>query len=190
MRFIHIDTFYPPYYCSGKVPPPRALQPQQHFRTRCLQNVRQTHSFSPKSHFSYKNQCFFIIFATDLVSQILATKSWLQQPGHQILGSTSWLPHQGYQILPSTSWFPHPGYQILATTSWLPHPGYYILATRSWLPDPGFHILATRSSWLPHPGYQILASTSWLLHPGFQILAMTSWLPGAICSYLKPTGAT
>ena len=47
---VFIDTFDPPHYCSGKVPQTRALQPQQHFRARCLQNHCENHFF-PKSHF-------------------------------------------------------------------------------------------------------------------------------------------
>ena len=37
--------FTPPYYCSAEVPAPRALQQQQHFRPRCLQNEWQTYFF-------------------------------------------------------------------------------------------------------------------------------------------------
>ena len=35
-RFIDIDVFEPTYYCSAEVGRTRALQPQQHFRARCL----------------------------------------------------------------------------------------------------------------------------------------------------------
>ena len=35
-RFINIDAFDPPCYCSAEVTRPRALQPQQYFRARCL----------------------------------------------------------------------------------------------------------------------------------------------------------
>ena len=35
-RFVNIDVFGPPYYRSAEVSRPRALQPQQHVRARCL----------------------------------------------------------------------------------------------------------------------------------------------------------
>ena len=35
-RFINIDVFEPPCYCSAEVARPRALQAQQHFPARCL----------------------------------------------------------------------------------------------------------------------------------------------------------
>ena len=40
-RFIDIDAFYLPYYCSGKFPRPLALQPQHFDRARYLSNVCQ-----------------------------------------------------------------------------------------------------------------------------------------------------
>ena len=110
-RFINIGgAFYTLYYCSAEVGRSHALLPQQHFQARCLQNDCENHSFSPKSYFSYKNLCFFIIFAT---------RSWLPNPGYQILAFTSWLPDPGFHILASTSWLPDIGYDILATWSYL-----------------------------------------------------------------------
>ena len=53
-----------------------------------------------------------------LCVEILATRSWLPDPGYLIRDTRSWLPDSGYHILATTSWLPHPGCQILATSSW------------------------------------------------------------------------
>ena len=42
---VDIDIFERPFYRDGKVARPRALQPQQHFAARCLQNQYETHYF-------------------------------------------------------------------------------------------------------------------------------------------------
>ena len=78
--------------------------------------------------------------------KILATKSWLPDlacpipgdPDFQILASRSWLQDPVFQILATRSWLSDPGYYILSAWSWLP-------STRYWLPDPGYQNLATRS---------------------------------------------
>ena len=111
---INIDVFETYFYSDVKVPRPRALQPQQHFPAPCLQNQCETHCLFCKSNFSL----FFIIFAI---------RSWLPDPCFQHPG----YQHLGYQILATRSWLPDPGFQILATRSWLPDLGSQILATTS-----------------------------------------------------------
>ena len=106
---IDIDAFDPSYYCSGKVARPRALQPQQNVRVRCLQNQRETHYFFQHLIFLIKPMLFH-----HFRDQILTSRSWLADPGFQILASRSWLPHPGYRILATRSWLPHPAFQIQA----------------------------------------------------------------------------
>ena len=113
-NIIDIDVFEPPLNRYGKVGRSCVLQPQQHFRARCLQNTCKTQFVI---RFSYESKSFFTT---------IATRSWLSDPGYQILASRSWL-----QILAIRSWPPDPGYQILATRSWLPDLSFQILATRS-----------------------------------------------------------
>ena len=67
-RFIDIDAFEPPYYCSGKVPRPRSLQPQQHFRARCKKNVCQIHSFTFFNNHPKSSKTPSIFFLRILVS--------------------------------------------------------------------------------------------------------------------------
>ena len=95
-RIYIIDTFvfYTPFHCYGKVPRSHALQPQQHFPARCLQNTSVFSIFFAKSHVFMKPRFFH-----HCRYQILASRSWLPDPGFQILASRSRLPDLSYQIL-------------------------------------------------------------------------------------------
>ena len=84
-RFINIDAIDPTYYCSGGVGRSRALLPQQHFRARCLQNGCENHYFSSQIIIFKLNSILFHNFRY----QILASRSWLSNPGFQILAATS-----------------------------------------------------------------------------------------------------
>ena len=120
-----IDGFEPPYYCTGKVGRPRAVQPQQHFPARCLQNYCETHFFY-KSNSSYKTHSFSSFSPPDPGYQMLASRSWLPDLG---LASRCWLPDSGHQILATRFGIPDPSNQVLAARSWILHFGYKILAT-------------------------------------------------------------
>ena len=115
--FINNDVFYPPLNRSWKAGWPSALQPQHFFPARCSYTINaKLIVIFDKMFLLLGNQCFFSNFAT---------KSRQPVPGYQILGSISW-----HQILATRSWLPDPGYQILSNRSWLPGPVYRILATR------------------------------------------------------------
>ena len=161
---INIDGFEHSFYVDGKVARPRALQPHQHVSSGCLQNQCETHHILAKCSFSYK-----IMVCHHFRYQILASRSWLPDPGYQILAARSWLDDPGFQILGTRSWLSDRGDQFLDTTSKLPHLGYQIPA--------GCQILASGYQILADPIYQILATRSWQSDSGYQILATRSWLP-------------
>ena len=62
-----------------------------------------------------KFRMYFGIFGLFCTNQILATKSWLLDPGYQFLATTFWLPGSGHQILDTISCRPDSGYLALAT---------------------------------------------------------------------------
>jgi hypothetical protein len=92
-------------------------------------------------------------FVEDLGYQVLATRSWMADPGCHILDAKPQLPHLGYQILDTRSLLSDPGYQIQASRSRLPDPSYQVLDTRTRLSDPGYQDPG-------YPGCQIL-DTRW-----------------------------
>ena len=73
----------------GKVPRPRALQPVQYIQASCLQNECESF-FCPKCN----SLCFPSFSRPHLGFQILASRSWLPDPGCHILATRSLLPDQ------------------------------------------------------------------------------------------------
>ena len=100
---VDVNVSDPPFYFDGKVAQSRALQSQQHFPARSLQNQCEIDLFILVEKLTF-------LIQTMRISFLFTTRSWLPR---------SWLPDPGFQILAARSWLADPGHQILATWSYL-----------------------------------------------------------------------